>query len=441
MKYNFDLNLSHANSLLYILERIQKNSVVLEFGPANGRLTKYMKEELNCKVYLAEIDEEAGKEALKYGEDLVVGDVENYDWFVKYRDIKFDYLIFADILEHLRDPKQLLVQSKLLLKQDGAVLLSVPNLAHNSIIINLLNHKFHYNNVGLLDDTHIHFFTKYSLEQMLEEAGLFVSARMATYCKVGENEIDSSLDDVHGIDETFWNTREYGEVYQYIYEAKKSREFIGKVDNYLESGISSPYLQMFSWYQEYREESSQKRYLKNSLAEKHKFHFQFPECVRRFRLDPLNGPCIVKINSIKAYKGSKSLNICMKHNSAYYYFDSIFIFQDNDPNIEYECETDKGIDSIDLELEFLTISRLEVEHIIQTLENLLGNKCSRLSELYTNVEKLQHKIERQTLELDELRTQLEKKNYELEQKSKLLDEVKNSNSWKMTEIFRRLNKD
>lgn len=132
-KYNFDLELIHQNSLLLILEQVQTNSLVLEFGPANGRLTKYLKEELGCKVYLAELDEQAGREALAYGEDLVVGDIENYEWLTRYRDIRFDYLIFADVLEHLRNPLDVLVQAKLLLKEDGSVLLSVPNFAHNAI--------------------------------------------------------------------------------------------------------------------------------------------------------------------------------------------------------------------------------------------------------------------------------------------------------------------
>ena len=147
MKYDFDLDLTNSNSLLLILEQIRRGSVVLEFGPANGRMTKYLKQELDCDVYLAEIDEEAGKQALLYGKDLVIGDVENFEWFERYRDIKFDYIVFADVLEHLRDPKTVLDRCKLLLKHEGSVLLSVPNLAHNSVLINLMNNEFEYLNI------------------------------------------------------------------------------------------------------------------------------------------------------------------------------------------------------------------------------------------------------------------------------------------------------
>ena len=216
MKYDFDLELVNNNSLLLILQQIKKGSVVLEFGPANGRLTKYLKNELHCEVYLAELDEEAGREALQYGKDLVVGDVENYEWFEKYHEIRFDYILFADILEHLREPKDVLAKSKLLLKQNGSILLSVPNMAHNSVLINLMKNELTYTSVGLLDNTHIHFFTYHSLEQMIKDCDLYPCKKMGTYCEVGKNEIINSIYDVPGISPEYWYSRKYGEVYQFV---------------------------------------------------------------------------------------------------------------------------------------------------------------------------------------------------------------------------------
>ena len=63
-KYDFDLDMVNTNSLSLIINQIRRGSVVLEFGPANGRMTKYLKEALDGKVYLVEIDEQAGKQAL-----------------------------------------------------------------------------------------------------------------------------------------------------------------------------------------------------------------------------------------------------------------------------------------------------------------------------------------------------------------------------------------
>ena len=61
-KYDFDLDMNNTNSLSIMINQIKRGSKVLEFGPANGRMTRYLKEMLDCKVYLVEIDEKAGKE-------------------------------------------------------------------------------------------------------------------------------------------------------------------------------------------------------------------------------------------------------------------------------------------------------------------------------------------------------------------------------------------
>lgn len=225
-KYDFDLDMVNTNSLSLIINQIKRGSTVLEFGPANGRMTKYLKEALDCKIYLVEIDEKAGKEALRYGEDLVVDDIETFSWMKRFETIRFDYITFADVLEHLRDPEEVLIQAKSLLKQDGSILFSVPNLGHNSVLINLLNHEFEYTKVGLLDNTHIHFFTKNSVEHAMNRTGLTVAKRFATYAPVGATEIETTYQAVAGIDESFWKLRPYGDIYQFVYEVKKGAEFV-----------------------------------------------------------------------------------------------------------------------------------------------------------------------------------------------------------------------
>ena len=161
-----------------------------------------------------------------------------------YKDISFDHIVFADVLEHLRNPLKVLTCAKGLLKDGGTILVSVPNLAHNSVMIDLLNHKFEYRSTGLLDDTHIHFFTKSSLEEMIAEAGLYPAKKMATYASVGTIEIANSIYDVEQISPCFWKNRPYGDVYQYVYilskipvEEVKEPEF-GPQNYYLE--VSSP---------------------------------------------------------------------------------------------------------------------------------------------------------------------------------------------------------
>ncbi len=152
-KYDFELDLEHENSLSLIIDMIRPNSEILEFGPANGRLTKYLKDRMHCKIDIVEIDEEAGKEASKYSRRSflgeVMGDIEKFEWLKSINNIKYDYIVFADVLEHLRNPKTVLENCREVLKEDGDIIISVPNIAHNSVIIDLINDEFKYNEIGL----------------------------------------------------------------------------------------------------------------------------------------------------------------------------------------------------------------------------------------------------------------------------------------------------
>ena len=133
--YDFELDLKSVNTMSVINEWIKKETNILEFGPANGRLTKYLKYEKNCTVTIVELDEESGKEAKQFATKSYIGkkygDIENFYWTKSKQ--KFDYIIFADVLEHLSNPQKVLEVCKNMLKPSGRILVSIPNVTHNSI--------------------------------------------------------------------------------------------------------------------------------------------------------------------------------------------------------------------------------------------------------------------------------------------------------------------
>ena len=147
-KYNFELDFKKENSLSIIIGFIKKGSKILEFGPANGRLTKYLKNEMNCEIDIVEIDETSGKEASLYARKSLIGEkfgnIDNELWVDELENEKYDYIIFADVLEHLKNPVRILSLAKEFLKLNGSICFSIPNLAHNSVIIDLFNNKFNY---------------------------------------------------------------------------------------------------------------------------------------------------------------------------------------------------------------------------------------------------------------------------------------------------------
>lgn len=151
------------------------NAKVLEFGSATGYATRYMTEKFNCEVTCIEINPQMAEIGRSFSKKMIVADIETDEW-EKELESKFDYIIFADVLEHLRNPKLTISKAKQFLKENGYILTSIPNIGHNAIIMNLRNGIFNYTEVGLLDNTHIHFLTRKSISEMFESNDLYCVA-------------------------------------------------------------------------------------------------------------------------------------------------------------------------------------------------------------------------------------------------------------------------
>ncbi|MCL2839573.1 MAG: class I SAM-dependent methyltransferase [Defluviitaleaceae bacterium] len=220
-KYDITLNMSKENSShVKLLKRIKPNSTILEFGSSWGAMTRYMQGELNCQVYIIEMDEDAYKSSIKYAEDGFCGDATSLDWQKHFSHMTFDYILFADVLEHLYYPGDVLREAAKLLNPNGNMLISVPNIAHNSIIIDLLQNKFEYARYGILDNTHIRFFTYDSLLKMISDAGLTVSSEDAVY-----KSCDIDLSNIFNKEESkvllnVLTNKKYGNIFQFIIEAQ-----------------------------------------------------------------------------------------------------------------------------------------------------------------------------------------------------------------------------
>jgi 2-polyprenyl-3-methyl-5-hydroxy-6-metoxy-1,4-benzoquinol methylase len=161
-----DVAVQHAARL------IGRGKKVLEIGPATGILTRILVEELACDVVALEIDPAAGALVAKFCRAVHVADIETSDLARLLGTEKFDVITFGDVLEHLRVPAAALARVKPFLEPDGFLVVSVPNIAHASIAFELAHGRFSYRPIGLLDATHIHFFTGDSLLRTLDEAGL-----------------------------------------------------------------------------------------------------------------------------------------------------------------------------------------------------------------------------------------------------------------------------
>jgi len=203
---------------------IQPESTVLELGPATGYFSKYLKEELSCVVDAVEISPTMAEKAAQYCRDIWVADLDQEDLVERFQVKSYDYVIAADVIEHLRNPEEVIRKSKALLKDDGKLLLSIPNVGHAAVIAGLLQGDFHYTEEGLLDRTHVHFYTRRSLVAFLETCGLYVTASSDVVFLPEETEFS---DDLSGIEESVRNillNRPDGLVYQFVLSASANSD-------------------------------------------------------------------------------------------------------------------------------------------------------------------------------------------------------------------------
>lgn len=163
-----DFNDNPYGSHMRVIRLVGSGKRVLDVGCSSGYLDMRLKE-MGCEITGIEINEEEARSARKYCRDVIVGDIESID--IDFPQKHFDVIVFADILEHLKDPIKALKKIRRFLKDDGFVIISVPNIANWSVRLKLLFGKFEYKEKGIMDKTHTHFFTLKSLKGDVKEGG------------------------------------------------------------------------------------------------------------------------------------------------------------------------------------------------------------------------------------------------------------------------------
>lgn len=344
-QYDFELDMKSRNTLSLMAERIDRKSKVLELGPAYGRFTCYLQQEKECIIDIVEIDAEGGANAALYADRAYVGseqgDVEKYYWNTPDREMYYDYIVCADVLEHLHNPQKVLEICKSLLKPEGIFLISVPNIAHNSILIELWNDCFNYQKTGLLDSSHIHFFTINSLRKMLWDTGLDISMEEAINISVQHTEFANGFNEIPQPVAICMDSRPYGSAYEYVFEAclpgtKKKAQSLAIIENNgLRSGEITCYPKLEN-EESYREAESIN--VVYTIPEDKKIIIQIPldnfESLCSLRLDILEEPCSVQILSldVKYSDGMYSPARIMETN-ANRSAENIYTFDHSDPVI------------------------------------------------------------------------------------------------------------
>jgi O-antigen biosynthesis protein len=159
---------------------------VADVGCGPGNIARLLKGQ-GCTVVGIDSNVEALKAAQEYCTRTVVADLDRDSLSTVLQGEHFDVIVFADVLEHLRDPRSTLTASKALLREGGFVVASIPNIAHGAIRLSLLLGTFHYQPLGIMDDTHLRFFTRKTVEALFEECGFAIETLERTALPVLSN--------------------------------------------------------------------------------------------------------------------------------------------------------------------------------------------------------------------------------------------------------------
>lgn len=381
-KYDTQIELDKKTSLTYMISHIESGASVLEFGPATGYMTRYLCEEKDCNVYIIEIDEEAYKMASVYAQDGICCDAEQMAWVEKFKGMKFDYITFADVLEHLKEPAAILKQCLEFLEDSGKILASVPNIGHNAVLIDLFNNKFQYRKTGIMDNTHLRFYTHDSLHELFEQCGLGIADEDAIVFDLEYAGFDNTEKDVP---EDFWKEiygRKYGFVNQFLFTLVKTSERVEK-EKHCFRDIKT--LETSLYYMTEQDEgkySEEHKIVSKIYWEDGSFYAEFDmagiqEGIVKLCFQPFMSHCVIE--SIKMIMNADE--VPMSPLGGFPMENGGWGFINDYPKYEVDVTKEEGINQIRLEGRVRNIEQKELGQCIRKAQEETSQKIASLNEI------------------------------------------------------------
>lgn len=216
-------------------------SRILDIGCGEGALGRVLLEKGAAEVVGIEVNPAAAEVARRRLTQVFCGDVEAIDF--PFADEYFDCVVLADVLEHMRYPLSVLKKVRRCLSCSGVVVASIPNIRFVGVIEKLVDGRWEYEDAGILDRTHLRFFTRKEMEFLFRDAGFELE-------RISENlvrDYDSVPKDYSGDisfgrvvlrDQTQEEIRDLF-VLQYLLRARKANSAATSVNAFVESALAS----------------------------------------------------------------------------------------------------------------------------------------------------------------------------------------------------------
>ncbi len=169
--YKRAVDANSNDSLAFIAQLIEPGQTFLDLGMGTGGLGRYLHQQHAILADGVTLNQAEADIAQAWYRHAVVADLERNSLGSLFGANRYDWIVCADVLEHLRQPANLLTQCKALLKPGGHLITSIPNAGYCGLVAELMQGDFQYRPEGLLDKTHLRFFTRKSLQRFFDDQG------------------------------------------------------------------------------------------------------------------------------------------------------------------------------------------------------------------------------------------------------------------------------
>jgi 2-polyprenyl-3-methyl-5-hydroxy-6-metoxy-1,4-benzoquinol methylase len=215
-RYAHEIDPNGGSAAARLGRMVEPGQRVLELGTGPGTVTRILHSK-GCKVTGVEMDSETLAMCAPFCERTLQANLEDPAWHASLAGEKFDVVMCADVLEHLRDPRPLLSLLPTFLNDTGCVLMSLPNATHLSVVASLMAGRFPYQSKGLLDNTHLRFFGRDDIDALLRECGLVWQRWETVQLDPSEAELKHFWNKLEPFDQEFLRAKcEDGLVYQHV---------------------------------------------------------------------------------------------------------------------------------------------------------------------------------------------------------------------------------
>jgi len=217
--YARQIDAEKRTSLSTLFELVAPGTEVLDVGLGSGALGRRLALERACQVDGVTLSEEEAVSAAPHYRRIEVADLNTVSLTSLFGGQRYGAIVCADVLEHITRPTQVLDACRALLADDGVLLLSIPNVAYIGLIGELLSGEFRYRIEGLLDRTHVRFFTRRSLLRMLRDNCWDVDLVRPITLDLPESEFNVGFDNLPPAVQRYLLAMPDGLTYQFVVRA------------------------------------------------------------------------------------------------------------------------------------------------------------------------------------------------------------------------------